>query len=555
VAHDPSGGCGRSDGAVDAPPAPPVVQVPARQPAARRGLVTVLLLACVTAVAVRTTAVVTSGGLHGLAGVYDDGVYYAAAVALSFGRAPYRDFVLLHPPGVVLALLPFAWLGRLTSDSTGMAAARLAWIGLGTVNSSLVAFTARRFGLVAAGVAGVFYATWPRAVTTETTTVLEPLVSLFLLIALAAVVDSRVVDRPWLQILGGLALGLAPTVKIWAVAPALVVLGWGGLRHGRTVLLRMTSAAGVATLAVCGPFLARAPSDMLRMVVLDQLGRGRGRMDAALRLRTVAALDVLVGKVDGKPSSAGDALAALTVVAVVALAWRAHRPARLFVVLTAVALGVLLEAPSFFVHYAAFVVPTGALTVGAAAGQALGRRRAPPDAAADGSLHDPPRRNTRPARTALLVATVAACSTGLVGLGATSARLTVGRPFPQAALAPAVAAARCVTADSPEALIALDVLSRDLRRGCPLMVDVSGLTYDRAALPLRRDHTAVPRRLNARWQCALVSYLSSGEATMILRARADDFSPGTHRRVRRWAVLAAKDGFRVLAPRDSATVR
>ena len=37
------------------------------------------------------------------------------------GRMPYRDYVLLHPPGLVFLLTPFAALGRLVGDANGWA--------------------------------------------------------------------------------------------------------------------------------------------------------------------------------------------------------------------------------------------------------------------------------------------------------------------------------------------------------------------------------------------------------------------------------------------------
>lgn len=79
---------------------------------------------------VRLGSVLRGGGLFGRIG-YDGSVYYAAASALARGLLPYRDFLLLHPPGIALLLLPFAALGRLVGDAGGYALARLAWFGLG----------------------------------------------------------------------------------------------------------------------------------------------------------------------------------------------------------------------------------------------------------------------------------------------------------------------------------------------------------------------------------------------------------------------------------------
>jgi alpha-1,2-mannosyltransferase len=60
-----------------------------------------------TAFLFRLVPVLRGGGLYGL-GNYDDGVYYAAGTGIAHGLLPYRDFLLLHPPGVPLLLTPFA---------------------------------------------------------------------------------------------------------------------------------------------------------------------------------------------------------------------------------------------------------------------------------------------------------------------------------------------------------------------------------------------------------------------------------------------------------------
>ena len=56
-------------------------------------------------------------------------------------------------------------------------------------------------------------------------------------------------------------------------------------------------------------------------------------------------------------------------------------------------------------------------------------------------------------------------------------------------MAAELAGARCVAADSAAALVVADVLTRDLRDGCPVVVDVTGLTYDqdRGDLAVRAD--------------------------------------------------------------------
>lgn len=114
------------------------------------------------AVGVRLAYVALSpGGFGGNFG-YDSGVYYAASDALLHGRLPYRDFVLLHPPGLMLALTPFAAVGRLTTDHAGFIAGNAGFAVLGGVNAALVVVVARHLsvGRFAATLGGLGYGIW-----------------------------------------------------------------------------------------------------------------------------------------------------------------------------------------------------------------------------------------------------------------------------------------------------------------------------------------------------------------------------------------------------------
>jgi hypothetical protein len=85
----------------------------------------------------------STGGLRGNYG-YDPAVYFTAADAFLHGRMPYQDFVLLHPPGVMLVLTPFAALGNATSDMTGFVAGNVAFSLVGAANGVLVSLCHRR---------------------------------------------------------------------------------------------------------------------------------------------------------------------------------------------------------------------------------------------------------------------------------------------------------------------------------------------------------------------------------------------------------------------------
>ncbi|MBI4943306.1 MAG: DUF2029 domain-containing protein [Actinobacteria bacterium] len=494
----------------------------------------VLLLVGVLAVAglalwARLAAVGRGSGAGVMTQGYDDGVYFSAAEALAFGRMPYRDFVLVHPPGIVVAALPFGWVARLTDDPTGMAAARVAWAFVGAANAALVTVTARRSGLVAAVTAGALYAVWPPVVRYETSTYLEALGTLAVLGCLALLPARSVRTRPRLQVVAGLALGLAPAVKIWGVVPAVVVLGWVLLTLGARPFVRVLAGAAASATLVCLPFFVQAPGAMWRMVVTDQLGRGSTSEGTVERLQRIAALDVIGGVPDQTLRTVtSGGVVALCVVLVAAVLACTRREDLLGVALTAACLLVLVLSPSFFDHYTPLVAPYAALVLAAALGALTRWRPAVPTVVAAGA--------------------VATC-----WMWTASSTLTTGRPFPAAELRPALAGARCVTADSPKALVALDVLGRDLRNGCRVAIDVSGATYDAAALPLLPDGTAVARSQNPRWQSYLMDYLGTGDATLLVRGTADDLSPASRELFRSWPTLVSRGGYRVRAPRAASS--
>ena len=137
----------------------------------------------VLAVAVRLTGVLRAAGLYGL-GNYDDGVHFAAALGLVNGLVPYRDFLLLQPPGVVLALAPFAALSWLIGEPDAMAVARVSWMLLGGVNAVLCGLVLKPVSRVAGLVAALFYALSIGAVYVEHTTLLEAPATTVLLLAL-----------------------------------------------------------------------------------------------------------------------------------------------------------------------------------------------------------------------------------------------------------------------------------------------------------------------------------------------------------------------------------
>ncbi|GAB3603069.1 hypothetical protein [Microbacterium aureliae] len=227
---------------------------------------------------------------------YDDGVMFSAALSVLAGRLPYVDFVYLHPPGSFLWVLPTAALGPVVGEPSAFAAARVVAILTGAANTALIGLLLRRFGATAAVVGALLYALWPAAVTTEGVFLLEPVLSLLLLTALWCIA-RRSLGLVWVA---GAALGLALTVKYWAILDCAVVATVVGARFGAAGLWRFAAAAGGVAGGLAIPFFVRAPELMWHQTVLTQLRRPSNgvsldeRVNALSLFATVPWLDRLL---------------------------------------------------------------------------------------------------------------------------------------------------------------------------------------------------------------------------------------------------------------------
>jgi hypothetical protein len=293
-----------------------------------------------------------------------------------------------------------------------------------------------------------------------------------------------------------------------------VVLAWELALHRPRAAARLTLGASAAVTAVCLPFFLAAPAAMFRMVVVDQLQRGEA--NAGLRGRISAILGVARFGAGARPPH-WLVVAAVAVLCVLVLVGAVLDRAWLVTALLAALVTLLLTAPSFFAHYAAYAAVPLLILAGTGAG----------------GLTAPARGGNRAwsgpfGSRWLLVVRVTLAVAPLLVLAGVVAGLHRGVAFPGQRLHEAAAASRCVTSDAPGALITMDVLSRDLERHCRVWIDVTGLTYDAAGAGERRPNgRPVPRHLNRRWQHALLDYLLSGNATILIRRGADGLAPDT----------------------------
>lgn len=464
---------------------------------------------------------------------YDSGVYYAASTALLNGRLPYRDFVLLHPPGITVALAPFVAIGQLTSDHAGFEIATVAFMLIGSVNAVLVRSIALRMGLgrAPALLGGLFYAVWVGAVDGEYLIRLECLGNLLLLLGLLAYFRAAQSNTGSRQlVLAGLALGAATAVKIWYIVPALALLLWhaAATRRVRPNVL-LGSGIAVALLALDGPFFLMSPHNMWHMTVTDQLGRDQPHRTMLARLGYLSGATVFNSGLTSGVVTVFVWIAALVVVAICAAAWVAPH-GRLIVFVLAAHLAVLLTAPTYFSYYNGFAA--GPLAIAFAA-----------------AMHSAARALVGNAR-ARLRAGIAVLAATAVCVGAWSAvflpKSTV-LAFPGHRLAQAVSGARCVMSDSPIVLIELNALTRGLRHDCPNWIDVTGRTYGVDAV--YKNGKALPRPRNPKWQRDLTNYLLSGDAAIVFRTHGAGIGRKILDRLAQFPVLARAGGFTVYQTR------
>jgi hypothetical protein len=192
-----------------------------------------LVLIAVAGFLIRLYALLGAGGLLGAASSYDDGVYFSASALLLRGVLPYRDFVFVHPPGILYFLGIVSWLA---DPAHAFAAARVLMCAAGGVNVLLVGLlAARAAGPFGGIVAAALYAIFPDAVNAERSAYLEPVLNLACL--------SAMLTRERRPLLGGFLCGAACAVKLWGGIWIIAVLAT--MKRDRLRFLAGAIAAGV----------------------------------------------------------------------------------------------------------------------------------------------------------------------------------------------------------------------------------------------------------------------------------------------------------------------
>lgn len=400
---------------------------------------------------------------------YDDGVYLGAALRLVHGVLPYRDFVIVHPPGVVLLVAPFAALsGPLGGTDVAMALARDLTIVVAAANTVLAGRVVRHRGPWSVLIAGLALALFPMAPAADTTLLLEPYVVFFALLGLVTMFRDGRLAPPRRLLLAGVFLGLASAMKIWGflILGAMLLLCLRRIRHALVPVL----AGGVIGFgAVCGPFVVAAPGAFFHDVFVDQfrrvavgsagLAQGQPAFGLGDRLSWLTGISGLT--VVTFENVVAVILSLVVVVGGLVLAYRLRQrfaPADWAIVLAAVISADAMLAPAYlFAHYVYFPAAFAAPVIGGAL-PALARRLPHP-------------RGRRGALAALGAVAVAVAFFAPQQAG--FARSHLASAMNPSVLSLVIPAGSCVLSDDSSIPIAADLFV-PARSGCPAVVDSFG---------------------------------------------------------------------------------
>lgn len=340
----------------------------------RRKLIVIVIVVVVAlaALVTRLTPFLFPGQIYAVR-EYDDGVMLGGAMAILSGQLPYADFIYLHPPSSLLMLLPIAGSATFLGEPGAMALARGLAVLVGVANTVLIAVLLARRGRLAMLVGAGLYAAWPVAVSTERTILLEPVLVLGLLVALLLIRQRTTIG----VVAAAVCLGLATTVKVWAIVDVIIVAVMVAAMMGRRMFVRYLLAAAITVTTVCLPFFLVDPPSMWSQVIAAQLTRAGtpaslpARAESMSLAEGVHAIDALI------PWPIWVALfAGMIVIGLIPLAadiFRRRTPTRWAeaswwaIILIAHALIILFNS-GYFYHYAVWFLAPLCLSVGYSVG-------------------------------------------------------------------------------------------------------------------------------------------------------------------------------------------
>jgi hypothetical protein len=464
-----------------------------------------ILLPTVLALGIRLFTLTRPGFLTGIS-EYDDGIYLGAAIRLTQGALPYRDFAFVQPPGILLLMTPAAAVAKVAGTATAMSFARLLTVFASTACVPLAGNLVRHRGTLVTAVTCGILAVYPADIAAAHTLLLEPWMNLFCLIAASAAFSTGMLARPARLAWAGAALGVAGAVKFWAVVPGAVLLVLCLIVAEQRTRRTLACLAGLVTgfVLLTAPFVLAAPVTFIRSTLLYQASRvgtvipesmrlahvtglvdvlnGAGRLSLHAGPHTLFARSVLAGI---SSASAGWLPLAVTAVLAAAVALGYLRERRRLdhldwfsLATAALACALILGYSAFFYHYPAFVAPWLALVAGRAAGGLAGSLRF---------------RRTLAAVFAVAILGVAALQLHEVATLSAPTSAAAGRLIPSGA---------CVVTDKTTLTVSANRLA-PLRADCPDIIDSLATTLVLSHGVSVQGGAASSRHVVAAWQSIL----------------------------------------------------
>ena len=437
---------------------------PSRLPFSLTPVGAVIVVATLLALGIRGFQLAKPGHLLGV-GDYDDGADFGSALRLIQGLVPYRDFIIVQPPGITLLMAPAAAVSKLATTAWAIAVGRILTVLASAAAVVLGGLLVRHKGVFATIVTCGVIAIYPGSAQAAHTVLLEPWLTAFCLAGAVAVFDGdRLATSGRRLAWGGAALGFAGAIKVWAIIPVavIVVAGLLGPARGRRIA-RFVAGVAAGFLIPVIPFAALAPGRFYDSVVVAQLVRTGTRTPLAMRLQYLTGLTAwdLGGLVWGivaivlAAALAGTAIAAWRVTRLrpPALEWFGQATAALVIV-------AFLIPDDFYYHYPAFLAPFLGMAFALPAARLLDGWQALP-----GRLRHSA---TWVAGLVLLVLPLAAPGADY------SPTPTYVNALP--AIDQVIPPGACVLSDQASLLISLDRFDTSVP-GCSIMVDGTGTAY------------------------------------------------------------------------------
>jgi hypothetical protein len=308
---------------------------------------------------------------------YDDGPYFGSAIRLVHGSLPYRDFILVQPPGITLLMSPVGLLTYWTGTAWGLAIGRILTVLAGTAGVALAGLLVRHRGPLAALLTCGIMAVYSDGVAAAHTVLVEPWLVLFCLAGAVAVFDGDRITASTRRLLwGGVLLGFAGAVEAWAIVPVLVLAALCLPQLKRTGIFIGGVAAGFVIPVL--PFAIAGPSGLYRSLITAQVGyRAHAvRVGVLLRLRNMIGFPYALGWSKSLLLLAVLVLVVFVVVtqaAAIVVTRQPQPPLDWFATISAVLIVIMfLWPPQFHYHFAEFLSPFVALTIALPVSRLLG---------------------------------------------------------------------------------------------------------------------------------------------------------------------------------------